>query len=105
MTGVIRMRRVTDIHTTATRPGDFELYTPDKSNKRGQLFFICPKNRTCGICIRYGEFKDGQPRRWGFNGDADIPTLTPSIDCRGPSGCGWRGFIHGGIMTTVGGHT
>jgi hypothetical protein len=39
---------------------------------------------------------------WGWNGDMEHPTLTPSLNCvaekdgKPTSGCGWHGFITNG---------
>lgn len=95
MGNIVKGRRVDDIDTADARPGDFEIYPPDADNK-GMIMFVCPRGRTCGVQIRSGGFKDGLPKRWGFDGNCDRPTLTPSINCQGPAGCGWHGFLQNG---------
>lgn len=94
----ITMRRVADIDESK-QPGDFEIYPPNEFNK-GSIEFICPNGRLCGVGIRNGEFKGeaGTLKRWGFDGNAEKPTLTPSINCGQPSGCGWHGHIQNGEM-------
>lgn len=96
----IPMRRVEDACPKNGTPGDFELVPPNGWNK-GSLHFICPRRRYCGVMIRHGEFQETGVKRWGFNGDREKPTLTPSINCQGPSGCGWHGFIINGEMTNA----
>jgi hypothetical protein len=104
MTAPIKMRRVIDID--GGKPGDFSIEPPNEWNK-GEIEFICPKGRVCGVGIRRGEFEGGSPhpqggtarKRWCFNGNVDKPTLTPSINCAGSSGCGWHGHIINGEMT------
>lgn len=94
----IPMRRVADIDIDK-HPGDFEIVAPNEFNK-GDIDFICPRGRVCGVGIRNGQFQGdpGKLKRWGFNGDYARPTLTPSINCNGPSGCGWHGHIRDGEM-------
>lgn len=88
------MRRVED----PEQVGEFEINPPNEWNK-GFLHFICPKGRSCGVPIRNGQFADTGVKRWGFDGNCDAPTLNPSINCNGPAGCGWHGFIRNGRMT------
>jgi hypothetical protein len=95
---MIPMRRVHDWDDLKL-PGDFVLEPPNEFNK-GMIDFVCPNGKQCGVGIRHGAFAggNGKMKRWGFNGNADQPTLTPSIDCRAPSGCGWHGHIVAGEM-------
>lgn len=95
------MRRVSDIDVTR-QAGDFEIVPPNEFNK-GDIDFICPRGQVCGVGIRRGQFEggEGKLKRWGFNGDCDHPTLTPSIECSGPVGCGWHGHIKDGEMTNA----
>lgn len=92
----IPMRAVAD--TDGAAPGDFTLYSPNEWNK-GEIYFVCPNKRECAVLIRNGEFqKLGGVPRWGYDGNALAPTLTPSINCSGPSGCGWHGYMTGGKL-------
>lgn len=93
----IPMRRVEDVDPKGGQPGDFEIDPPNEWNK-GSIHFICPNRRYCGVMIRNGEFADTGVKRWGFNGNCDKPSLTPSINCSGAAGCGWHGFITNGEM-------
>lgn len=64
----------------------------------GRLIYFCPRGRgLCGgISIGNG-FKPGAGRpSWTWDGNADAPTLTPSIDCQG--GCGWHGYLTAGVF-------
>ncbi|WP_445818652.1 DUF6527 family protein [Bradyrhizobium sp. WU425] len=38
---------------------------------------------------------------WDWNHDEQSPTLSPSINCNGPGGCGWHGFITNGEVTNA----
>lgn len=72
----------------------------------GHLTFVCPGGRVCNVLIgptavpRSGEDRLGI---WGWNGDAERPTLSPSINClaekdgKPTGGCGWHGFIQNGV--------
>jgi hypothetical protein len=93
---MVKMRRVEDVDTDAAQAGDYEIYAPNEWNK-GEIYFICPKGQRCGVGIRNGKFQDGPPKRWGFDGNMDSPTLQPSINCL-PPGCGWHGHIQNGEM-------
>lgn len=94
------MRRVPDADASTGQPGDFSIEPPNEWNK-GEIEFVCPRGRQCGVGIRNGAFSGGGQirKRWGFNGDCDRPTLTPSINCELQGGCGWHGFITNGEMT------
>lgn len=71
------------------------------------LLFVCPNGHRCAVLI--GPQFAGRPTPdalcvWGWNGDRDKPTLTPSINCitekdgEPTGGCGWHGFITDGMM-------
>jgi hypothetical protein len=53
-----------------------------------------PRPRICQIPMRRGEAKDGV---FGWDGDTQEPTLTPSIGC--DARCGWHGRIIKGDWT------
>jgi len=46
-----------------------------RSVEGGGLMFWCP-GCDCGHMVRHG---DGAGPRWGWNGDAERPTFTPSV--------------------------
>lgn len=94
----IPMRAVTDLD--GGRVGDFQIWSPNGNNK-GELYFICPNGRQCGVAIRHGEFADTGIKRWGWDGNSEAPTLKPSINCRLPSGCGWHGHVTQGRLTNA----
>jgi hypothetical protein len=57
------------------------------------LIFICP----CGCkAIRSVPVKG--PQKWNWDGNRELPTLTPSILIVGE--CGWHGFLTGGEWRT-----
>ena len=95
----IAMRAMSDMDEDG-RPGAFELYAPNEHNK-GEIYFICPNGRRCGVPIRNGEPANTGTHRWGFDGNVVAPTIKPSINCNGPSGCGWHGFISAGRLTNA----
>lgn len=71
------------------------------------LSFVCPTGRRCGILlgpVPVPKTAEDRLYVWGWNGDRDRPTLTPSINClsekdgKPVGGCGWHGFITDGEM-------
>ncbi len=76
----------------------------------GHMEFICPNGKHCAVLI--GPQPVPRPRPdacyvWGWDGNRDRPTLTPSINCiaekdgKPTGGCGWHGwhgFITSGIL-------
>lgn len=63
------------------------------------VLFECP-----GCCCSHGVPVEG-PRAWGFNGDMDRPTLTPSllvqsVDETGPTVC--HSFVRDGRIQYLG---
>ena len=67
----------------------------------GTILFTCPlARRTCTLLIGPQPCPPPDGERlwiWGWDGDLERPTLTPSIDCHA-DGCGWHGFIREGVM-------
>jgi hypothetical protein len=67
--------------------------------------FTCPNGNTCGWLPILGrtniphdpQNKNGGKAHWGWDGNRESPTLTPSIDC---GGC-WHGFIENGRCVSV----
>lgn len=73
----------------------------------GHLMFVCPNGKRCGVLIGPAPVPKPNPNAlaiWGWDGNADKPTLTPSINCiaekdgKPTGGCGWHGFITLGVM-------
>jgi hypothetical protein len=69
------------------------------------ILFVCPKGKRCGVLLGPSPVGREHPDAaciWGWNGDRDKPTLTPSINClaekdgKPTGGCGWHGFITNG---------
>lgn len=69
--------------------------------------FACPKHggRRCEFLVIAGrttlkrdpQGKNGGVAQWGWDGDRDRPTFTPSINC---GGC-WHGYIENGRCVDV----
>ena len=49
----------------------------------------------CSLNLR-GRGHDIPQRSWSWDGNVDHPTFAPSINCQ-MDGCGWHGFIEGGV--------
>jgi hypothetical protein len=71
------------------------------------LLFICPNNKRCSVLLGPSPVTRQHPDGlciWGWDGNLDCPTLTPSINCIAEkygnltSGCGWHGFITKGVI-------
>jgi len=66
----------------------------------GHLLFVCPGNKRCGVLV--GPQPVARLYVWGWDGNLEHPTLTPSINClaekegRITGGCGWHGHIQNG---------
>lgn len=69
--------------------------------KEEVVWFRCPKSgRRCGPLVIRGrthlkhdpQNKNGGTAQWGWDGNRNKPTLTPSVNC---SGC-WHGYIRAG---------
>lgn len=68
----------------------------------GHILFVCPNGKRCGALIGPSPVTRQHPDGlsiWGWDGNIEQPTLTPSLDCRAEKdgkptgGCGWHGFI------------
>lgn len=83
-----------------TQPGDFAWDTDlneDRSAERNEryLYLHLPGDTTwCAIRVQRGQ--PGGQRVWGWDGDEDKPTLTPSIHCPGL----WHGFLRAGRLVS-----
>jgi hypothetical protein len=71
------------------------------------IIFVCPNARRCAVLLGPTFVDRSEPGRqcvWGWDGNADSPTLTPSINClaekdgKPTGGCGWHGHITRGEM-------
>jgi hypothetical protein len=71
------------------------------------MLFVCPNGKRCAVLL--GPQAVGRPSPdalciWGWDGNRDRPTLTPSINCiaekdgKPTGGCGWHGHITAGVM-------
>ncbi len=69
-----------------------ESYGPD----RKRLWFKCPRRpgEMCMVLLEPWPIQ-GAPT-WKWDGNEEAPTLEPSINCNGPTSCGWHGFIKNG---------
>lgn len=83
-------------------------HKPTIADQAARFEFQCPKgNGWCsGLLIaNRSEFKrdpqnqNGGVAQWDFDGNADAPTFSPSIDCKG---C-WHGYIRAGRCVDTGG--
>jgi hypothetical protein len=72
-----------------------------------RLIFVCPFGKTCGLLLAPQPIPRSSEDRlfvWGWDGNSERPTLTPSINCiaekdgKPTGGCGWHGFITDGVM-------
>jgi len=78
--------------------GDFQIR--EVQDGRAYIHWFCPHNGECSVRLTRGPAQPGQPNTWGWDGDADNPTLTPSINCLA-NGCGWHGHIQGGVQRQI----
>lgn len=74
---------------------------------KGHILFVCPNGKRCGVLLGPAPVDRPTPNAacvWGWDGDLEKPTLTPSINCiaekdgRATGGCGWHGHITRGVM-------
>jgi hypothetical protein len=72
-------------------------YTFSEDNR--ELFYICPCG--CGehlsLPVKIGPWVQGASPCWGWDGNRDAPTLTPSI--RRLNGCRYHGHLQAGVWT------
>lgn len=61
---------------------------------RARLVLNC--DQACNVPLSVGEprISISGPRRWGWNGNVESPSVTPSINC---SRCGWHKTITKGV--------
>lgn len=90
-------------------PGTYDIseFRLDKRHANALILFVCPNGKRCSVAMGptpEPRPTDKEPGIWGWDGNRDAPTLTPSINClaekdgKPTSGCGWHGFITAGVM-------
>lgn len=71
------------------------------------ILFVCPLGKRCGVLLGPKSVPrptEGKLNVWGWDGNLENPTITPSINCiaendgKPTGGCGWHGFITNGVM-------
>lgn len=81
-------------------PGDFR-YIFEMVDGEATPSHIIFKNPVCSLgscCIRIRRgAADQAQHKWGWDGNMESPTITPSIGC--DHLCGWHGFITNGEIT------
>lgn len=73
--------------------------------------FQCVRRRreTCGNLLiagatdipRDGQNRNGGRAQWDWDGNAEAPTFSPSVNCE--SACGWHGYIRAGRCVNTSG--
>lgn len=74
-----------------TKPGDFS-WSEEIDGHR--TLYVCLPSDTRMDAIRVQRGNPGGPRVWGWDGNEDKPTLTPSIDWPGH----WHGHLNAGRL-------
>lgn len=74
---------------------EFELQTEGADKF---VSYTCPRDpsRSCGVPLHPNSNPNGAT--WQWDGHREMPTLTPSINCSGPVGCGWHGWMRNGRL-------
>ena len=71
------------------------------------ILFVCPRGERCGVFLAPQPIDRPRPDAcyvWGWDGNMERPTITPSINCiaekdgKPTGGCGWHGFITNGVI-------
>lgn len=69
------------------------------------ILFVCPNGKRCSVLLGPRFVDRPTPDSccvWGWDGNVEVPTITPSINCismkdgKPTGGCGWHGFITNG---------
>lgn len=78
--------RATRVSAEPSAPGEFQFFSPPSDG----LFYMCPCG--CGAlgALPFRGTTDEHPS-WIWDGNADSPTLTPSI--LRTAGCRWHGYL------------
>lgn len=90
----IDCRRV-EGHAQATQPGDFFWWFHDGQEPgcKAKLYIILPGETVVDcVPVLYGPTQ--KEREWEWDGNADKPTLSPSIDYGGH----WHGYLEKGHL-------
>lgn len=86
---------------------DIELGIIQGYQNTAHILFVCPHGKRCSILLGPKFVDRATPDDlcvWGWSGDLEKPTITPSIDCisekdgKPTGGCGWHGHIINGEM-------
>lgn len=79
----------------------------DHPGATAHITFVCPNGQRCSLLVGPQHVDRLTPDSlpvWGWDGNFEHPTLTPSINCvaekngQPTSGCGWHGYITAGVM-------
>lgn len=62
------------------------------------LRFMCPCG--CGNIGAVPVYTDATGYGWKWDGNKELPTLTPSIQKVDPGGCRWHGYLTAGLFVT-----
>jgi hypothetical protein len=86
---------------------DIELGRTEGYQNVAHIIFVCPRGQRCAVLLGPNFVDRPNPDAlcvWGWDGNMDRPTITPSINCiaekdgKRTGGCGWHGFITNGVM-------
>lgn len=86
---------------------DIEMGAPSGYAATAHIIFVCPNAKRCSILLGPTFVDRPTPDGlcvWGWDGNMDRPTITPSINCisekdgKPTGGCGWHGHITAGEM-------
>jgi len=84
---------------------DIEMGVPEGYEATAHILFVCPNNHRCSVFLGpkfVGKTDENRLNVWGWDGNLDCPTITPSINCiaekdgKPTGGCGWHGHITNG---------
>jgi hypothetical protein len=84
---------------------DIERGAPEGYAATAHILFVCPNGHRCSVLLGPSFVDRSTPDRlcvWGWDGNMDQPTITPSINCisekdgKPTGGCGWHGHITNG---------
>lgn len=107
------VRNASEVWSNSEPPGTFDIEdhphgVEGQPGVTAHILFVCPNGKRCSVFVGPAPVERPRPDAcytWGWNGDKDRPTLTPSINCiaekdgKPTGGCGWHGFIANGEMT------
>jgi hypothetical protein len=82
------------------QPGEFQFRCEGENSANVKIIFGCPRRAgsSCSVPVK-GEALPTGAGPWGWDGNFEAPTITPSINCVG--GCGWHGFITAGKVVNA----